>query len=147
MATVRIAVRYSNRQYPRVYDASSNAGFDSVKDAVKATGARFDGTRKWWLCTKAGLDALKAQGYAVKAADFECDTKEMVVSFVATGEPVVHLRTENSLGGWARPRTEDYDRLGQYQDDLQAAYNRGDAALGPVLERIREECARAIVVE
>ena len=149
MATVRVAVKYTNREFPRVYDISSDASFEIVKDAVKATGARFDGgfERKWWLARKAGLNALKDAGYTVKNADFEIDTRRDGVVFNATGETVAHLEVQNRWSARLRLRDEDWDRLARYRDEMQAAYNESDATLGPVLLRIREETDRPVIVE
>ena len=149
MATVRVAVKYTNREFPRVYDISSDAPFEIVKDAVKATGARFDGgfERKWWLATKAGLQALKAAGYSAKPADFEIDSRRDGVVFTPSGETVAHLEVQNRWSARLRLRDEDWDRLARYRDEMQAAYNESDAALAPVLLRIREETSRAVIVE
>lgn len=149
MATVRVAVKYSNREFLRIYDVSrDDAEFSIVKDAVKDTGARFDGgfDRKWWVCKKAGLALLKEQGYTVKNADFEIDTRRDGVVFNATGETVAHLEVQNQGCGRMRLRDEDWDRLARYRDELQAAYNESDDALAPVLARIHDECARPVVV-
>jgi len=149
MATVRVAVKYTNREFPRVYDISSDASFEIVKDAVKATGARFDGgyERKWWLATKAGLQALKAAGYSVKPADFEIDARRDGVVFTPTGETVAHLEVQSRYGMRQRLRDQDWERLARYRDELQAAYKVSDDALSPVLLRIREETSRPAIVE
>ena len=149
MATVRVAVKYTNREFPRVYDISSDAPFEIVKDAVKATGARFDGgfERKWWLATKAGLQALKAAGYSVKPADFEIDARRDGVVFTPTGETVAHLEVQSRYGMRQRLRDQDWERLARYRDELQTAYKVSDDALGPVLLRIREETSRPAIVE
>ena len=149
MATVRIAVKYTNREYLRIYDVSGDAEFEVVKDAVKDTGAKYDGgfDRKWWVARKAGLNALKDAGYTVKNADFEIDTRRDGVVFNATGETVAHLEVQNRWCARQRLRDEDWERLARYRDEMQAAYNESDAALGPVLLRIREETGRPVIVE
>ena len=150
MATVRVAVKYTNREFLRIYDVSrDDAEFEVVKDAIKATGARFDGgfDRKWWVARKAGLNALKDAGYTVKSTDFEIDARRDGVVFNATGETVAHLEVQNRWGTRLRLRDEDWDRLACYRDELQAAYNESDDALVPVLTRVTEECARPVIVD
>lgn len=149
MATVKVAVKYSNREHLRIYEVSSDADFAAVKDVVKATGAKYDGAfeRKWWVAKKADLDALKAAGLTVKNADFEIDTRREAVIFVATGESAARLEVQTRFGGRVNLRNEDWERLAGYRDELQAAYNKSDEALGPVFLRIAEECARLVIIE
>lgn len=154
MATVRIAVKYTNREYLRIYDISGDAEFEVVKDAVKDTGAKYDGGfgRKWWVARKAGLDTLKAAGYTITNADFEIDAPRHGVVFIATGETVAHVewrRLVNTYLGGIEPRLrdEDWDRLARYRDELQAAYNKSDEALRPVILRIRKEARHPVIVE
>jgi len=149
MATVRVAVKYSNREFLRIYDVSSDAEFEVVKDAVKATGARYDGgfERKWWLANKAGLQALKTAGYTVANADFEIDARRDGVVFNPSGETVAHLEVQSRYGMRQRLRDQDWERLARYRDELQAAYKVSDDALSPVLLRIREETSRPAIVE
>lgn len=125
-ASLKVEIKYSNRQFSRIYIVASDGEFSDLVAAVKATGATWQPLVKRWKVNKTQLDALKA-AFSVRNADFELRGQSTVI-FVATDETVWQPR----VFGYYDAR-EYYDQAQQEMARLQAAYNQSDDVLKAAL--------------
>jgi hypothetical protein len=133
MDSITVAVKFTNRELPRLYKVNGN-DFDTIKDATKATGARFDGNNKRWNLTgKAALESLKAQ-FTVEPYDFGYNMRDNSVFMRASNELVVVFPVA--------PTPEQNKRIGELVARLQATYNKSDADLLDLSERIDKAARR-----
>jgi hypothetical protein len=114
MTYITIAIKFGNRTFSRYYEVTADADFNTLKDAIKATGAKFDGAQRVWNVNKAGLDTLKSQ-YELKPADFYLVNNLSDVEFKATGSAL----TDKS-----------------HLNELRDAYNKSDEAFLKVAAQI-----------
>ena len=71
MVTITLVSEVKNRFAPMTWTIEGD-DFDAIKDAVKATGARFDSGKRAWYVTADQRKALEAQGYTPQPADLMC---------------------------------------------------------------------------
>jgi hypothetical protein len=119
MDEIKIEIKYSNRTMPRIYVIFGE--FMTVKNAIKATGARFSGATRRWIVNKAALEELRSK-YEVKASDFEI--KEFAIWCVALDRPiVVPKRLSNPTGLELAYQSKI---LVDTLHEMQEAYNKND---------------------
>lgn len=127
--SVDIEVKYGNREYPRIITLKGES-FDRVKDAVKATGAKWNpATKRWQVPAKAYKD-LAAQFEAVRR-DFYVEPRGNHVIFTASGDFI-----------WSPPGVVDglpadsrlfAEQAREIRDYLQSLYDKSDEAFAGVL--------------
>lgn len=132
---MQVSIKFANRLMERVYNVDGD--FEVVKATVKASGARYDGTRKRWkLTSKAALDELKAK-FAVTPGDIVIGDSSLRLAADDTiiYAPKLKTRAYTPVHDPARL----YDILREKCDLLQAAYLKGDEAFGDAYEALREQ--------
>jgi hypothetical protein len=124
MATVRVQISFKNRIYPKIFELGDDAtDFDTIKNAVKATGAKFDSTtRRWIMKSKAEMETL---GFQVKRWDFSCNASSLVVTLTAD-------KTERPLY-----IAKDWNDMVDMRDKLQEAYNESDEAFKSFYQKVQ----------
>lgn len=123
MEKVKVAVRYSNREAERIYNVCGE-NWQEIKDAVKATGAKFDSINKRWIVPgQAFKDQIKSR-FQIENADFLADGMTGWISSAANGEPIFHCETADVRNG----------RMSEIAAQLQAAYNESDAKFAEVFQ-------------
>lgn len=119
---MEIAVKFTNRALPVAYEV----GFEH-KDAIKATGARFDGAKKVWILTGAQFKAVKDTIGARKS----------MVRFTTTRERGLSLRDVTS--NFDIYICDTYNTGGDVQLNdtaaMVAAYERSDQEFCELVER------------
>jgi len=125
MATITVRVETkAEAELDKMYFIRDD-DFTTVKDAVKATGARFDGRKREWVSRDA--EAIEALLFEVTRADFYVSTYNRVI-FRAFGDEVwspPHL-TEDGFPADARDYEDEAQRI---CDALQAAFVESTGAL------------------
>jgi hypothetical protein len=114
--------------YPKVYDVYGE-DFNAIKNAVKATGAKFDGGTRRWTVNKAGLDSLKAS-FEVKASDFGWNDAAGNIIFRAERDQVIYTSSRGGMN--PRSREEMLEALKR----LQTAYSKSDEEFAKIADEL-----------
>lgn len=125
MATITVAIKFTNRAYERYYDVTADVEFAALKDEIKAGVAKFTGdtitgySNVWYLRNKAALDALKAR-HQVTPSD---------VRFQALGSTDIVLAAKFVLGWNRKDEFREWETASRdVLRELQTAYNQSDEA-------------------
>lgn len=86
MDEIKVQVKYSNREYPRVYKVTGGS-FDAMKELIKTNGGKYDGNTRRWSINKSGLDSIKT-AFRVESADFQMDYKNHTIDFCADNRTI-----------------------------------------------------------
>lgn len=131
---IEIRVKYSNRHLARIYFVRGE-NWQATKDAIKATGAKFNGSEKFWNVSGTELKALR-ETFQVKPGDLTISSNQIVLradqypalySFAPTGD------------GTAPDYDEAYKHLVEIVDRLQSAYSKSDDEFQAALKALPAE--------
>ena len=134
MAEITVEVKYTNREFPRVFRLTAD-DFNVLLSAVKATaGARWLSAERRWRISANALKSLQTS-FATRRADIRADCgKVAAVVFVATGEYLTTSPHVTSAGFPADAR-DFYTRAEELAVEAQAAYNQSDESLAAWAEQ------------
>ena len=136
MATITVTIQYRNRVAPRVYEVSHES-FETIKDAIKATGARYDSLKKRWeLPNKQALLDLQAV-YQVEAKDIII--RDNAVMMAADGGILYAPELRNEMGAHVHDPARLVATLAETQAKLQAAYCENDATFAQAYQELRAQ--------
>ena len=136
MATITVTIQYRNRVAPRVYEVSGE-NFDAIKDAIKATGARYDSLKKrWQLPNKQALADLQA-AYQVTARDIII--RDNAVVMAADGAILYAPEFRNEMGAHVHDPARLVALLAEVQASLQVAYSVNDATFAQAYQELRDQ--------
>ena len=109
--------------------------WQATKDAIKATGARFNGSEKFWNVSGTELKALR-ETFQVKAADLTISSHQIVLR----ADQYPALYSFAPMGdGTAPDHDEAYKHLVEIVDRLQAAYSKSDDEFQAMLKTLPVE--------
>jgi hypothetical protein len=130
MESVTVSIKYSNRALPRIYNICGE-DFETIKEAVKAAGGRYDGLNYRWTISAAAFKDLKST-FKAEAADIIIKGNRL--AFAADGTTIYapQLRTKSDTPVHDPVRLHDI--LREARETLQNAYNKSDDAFGDTYE-------------
>jgi hypothetical protein len=127
-SSVIVSMKYSNRQFAKLFKVTG-PDFETTKNAVKATGAKFDGNTRRWIVSKPGLESLKTQ-FTVEPYDFGYSMLDKDITFRATGETALDMSGLNLRGA------ERDQQMIALTAKFQAAYTKSDDAVNALNEKV-----------
>lgn len=120
MAKIEVRIKYTNRVAARVYlVGNDDTEFATIKDAIKATGAKFTGSH--WNVSAEGLKTLKAQ-FEVQPFDFKMNYDRNTIALTAD-DTTVYI-------------AESREDMLEKRELFQAAYSKSDEEFRNVFQSI-----------
>jgi signal recognition particle subunit SEC65 len=132
MATVKVEVKVSGRNFPRVWTLE-HEDFETVKNAVRDAGGRYNGQTQRWTVPGNDWKSLKYR-FSATRADFSL-TMCNAVLFTAT-EEVMWTPPTIDASGLAADARNYREQAEAIRNRMQEAYNESEEALKEFLEAL-----------